>query len=110
MDVWMYLKKEHVPLPNLYFAHKRKVLNRDGVLLAESPFITPMSGEAYEERVVRFRTIGDATCTGAFLSEADTIDSIIEEVAATRTTERGGRADDKRSESAMEDRKKQGYF
>ncbi|MCB0853617.1 MAG: sulfate adenylyltransferase subunit CysD, partial [Bacteroidetes bacterium] len=110
LDVWMYLEQEKVPLPNLYFAHKRKVVNRDGVLLAESPFITLMNGEEYEEKTVRFRTIGDATCTGAVLSEAGDIPTIIEEVAATRQTERGARADDKRSESAMEDRKKAGYF
>lgn len=110
LDVWMYLKQEKVDLPSLYFAHKRKVLERDGVLLAESPFISPLQGEQYEEKQVRFRTIGDATCTGAFLSSASEIDGIIEEIAATRITERGGRADDKRSDSAMEDRKKQGYF
>ncbi|MEZ4825569.1 MAG: sulfate adenylyltransferase subunit CysD [Bacteroidia bacterium] len=110
MDVWMYMKQEKIPLPGLYFAHNRKVVNRSGVLLAESPFITLMPGESYEEKMVRFRTIGDATCTGAFLSEAASLDEVIEEVSATRITERGGRADDKRSDSAMEDRKKQGYF
>lgn len=110
MDVWMYLQKEKVPLPSLYFAHERKVVNRNGVLLAESPFNTLLDGESYEKTMVRFRTIGDATCTGAFLSEAATLDDIIAEVSATRITERGGRADDKRSDSAMEDRKKQGYF
>ncbi|MDP5169933.1 MAG: sulfate adenylyltransferase subunit CysD [Bacteroidia bacterium] len=110
LDVWMYLHEENVPLPNLYFAHKRNVVNRDGVLLAENPFISLMKGEAYEERMIRFRTIGDATCTGAVESEADTIPLIIDEIATTRTTERGGRADDKRSDSAMEDRKKAGYF
>ncbi len=110
LDVWMYLKKEEIELPSLYFAHKRRVVRRDGVFLAENPFITLVKEETYEEREVRFRTIGDATCTGAVLSEAKSIDDIIEEVAATRETERGGRADDKRSESAMEDRKKQGYF
>ena len=110
LDVWMYLQAEKVPLPNLYFAHKRKVVNRQGVWLAETPYNTLLEGETYEERMVRFRTIGDSTCTGAFLSEAADIPSVIEEVAATRITERGGRADDKRSESAMEDRKRQGYF
>ncbi len=110
LDVWMYLKSENIDLPSLYFAHKRKVVQRDGVFLADTPFISLMNGEAYEEREVRFRTIGDATCTGAVLSTAKTIDDIIEEIAATRTTERGARADDKRSDSAMEDRKKQGYF
>ncbi len=110
LDVWMYLYEENVPMPSLYFAHKRKVINRDGVLLAETPFISLGKGEEYEERTIRFRTIGDATCTGAIESEADSIPSIIEEIATSRTTERGGRADDKRSESAMEDRKKAGYF
>lgn len=110
LDIWMYLQQEKVPLPSLYFAHKRPVVNREGVFLADTPFISLGEGETFEERMVRFRTIGDATCTGAVLSEADTIPAIIEEIAATRTTERGGRADDKRSDSAMEDRKKQGYF
>ncbi|MEL6257017.1 MAG: sulfate adenylyltransferase subunit CysD [Bacteroidota bacterium] len=110
LDVWMYLQEEKVPLPNLYFAHKRKVVKRDGVYLADTPYITLMEGEQFEERMVRFRTIGDATCTGAVLSEADSIPAIIDEIATTRTTERGGRSDDKRSDSAMEDRKKQGYF
>ncbi|GAB4424067.1 MAG: sulfate adenylyltransferase subunit CysD [Bacteroidia bacterium] len=110
LDVWMYLKEENVPMPSLYFAHKRKVVNRHGVLLAETPFNTLLDGEEYEEMTVRFRTIGDATCTGAFLSDAGNIDDIISEIAASRVTERGGRADDKRSDSAMEDRKKQGYF
>ena len=97
-------------MPSLYFAHKRKVVNRGGVLLAENPYITLMDGESYEEQMVRFRTIGDATCTGAVESTADTIPTIIEEIATTRQTERGARADDKRSDSAMEDRKKAGYF
>lgn len=110
MDVWMYLQQEGVDLPNLYFAHDRQVVNRGGVLLADTDFITLMDGEKYETKTVRFRTIGDATCTGAVLSTADNIPDIIDEIAATRTTERGGRADDKRSDSAMEDRKKQGYF
>ncbi|MDW3646175.1 MAG: sulfate adenylyltransferase subunit CysD [Bacteroidia bacterium] len=110
LDVWMYLQEEKVPLPNLYFAHKRKVVKRDGVYLADTPFITLMDGEQFEEKMVRFRTIGDATCTGAVLSDADSIPAIIDEIATTRTTERGGRSDDKRSDSAMEDRKKQGYF
>ena len=110
MDIWMYLKTEQVPLPSLYFAHERTVVNRGGVLLGQSEFITLMEGEEYENKTVRFRTIGDSTCTGAVLSDANDIDKVIEEVSATRQTERGARADDKRSESAMEDRKKQGYF
>ena len=110
LDVWMYLKEEKIPLPSLYFAHPRNVVNRSGVLLAESAYNTLLDGETYQNQMIRFRTIGDASCTGAFPSNATTIDDIIEEIAATRITERGGRADDKRSESAMEDRKKQGYF
>ncbi|MEO0469417.1 MAG: sulfate adenylyltransferase subunit CysD [Bacteroidota bacterium] len=110
LDVWMYLHQENVPLPNLYFAHKRKVVSRDGVLLADTPFISLMEGEQFEEKTVRFRTIGDATCTGSVLSTADNIPDIVDEIASTRSTERGARADDKRSDSAMEDRKKQGYF
>ncbi len=110
MDVWMYLQQEKIELPSLYFAHNRKVVNRGGVWLADTDFISLMDGEEFVEKKIRFRTIGDATCTGAVLSDADTIPTIIDEIAATRTTERGGRADDKRSDSAMEDRKKQGYF
>ena len=110
LDIWLYLEQEKVPLPPLYFAHKRKVVERDGVLLADTPYITLGTEETFEEKMVRFRTIGDATCTGAVLSGADNIPAIIEEIAATRTTERGARADDKRSDSAMEDRKRQGYF
>ncbi len=110
MDIWQYLLKEKVEIPSLYFAHKRRVVNRDGVYLAESEFLTLRPDEVVEEKLVRFRTIGDMTCTGATLSDADTLEKIIEEVAATRETERGGRSDDKRSETAMEDRKLQGYF
>jgi sulfate adenylyltransferase subunit 2 len=110
LDIWMYIHQEKVPLPSLYFAHKRNVIDRNGVLLADTEFITKGNDEVSEERMVRFRTIGDATITGAVYSEADNIPAIIDEIAATRTTERGGRADDKRSDSAMEDRKKQGYF
>ncbi len=110
MDIWQYIKKEEISLPNLYFAHKRKVLERDGVLLAESEVVSPRENETVEEKLVRFRTIGDATCTGAVESDADDLDKIIQEVAAARSTERGTRADDKRSETAMEDRKRQGYF
>ena len=110
LDVWHYLAKSRVPLPNLYFAHRREVVNRRGVLLARSEFISLLEGEQYEERVVRFRTIGDMTCTGAVESPARTIDDVIAEVASARITERGGRADDKRSEAAMEDRKRVGYF
>ena len=110
MDIWQYILQEKIELPSLYFAHKREVVNRDGVLLAKTPFLTLKEGETFEEKTIRFRTIGDATCTGAALSAADTLEEIIQEVATTRETERGARADDKRSETAMEDRKKQGYF
>ncbi|MEM7145431.1 MAG: sulfate adenylyltransferase subunit CysD [Verrucomicrobiota bacterium] len=110
MDVWQYILHEEIELPSLYFAHKRKVFERNGALLADTEFVTVQPEETVEEKVVRFRTIGDATCTGAVESSADTVEKIIEEVAAARQTERGTRADDKRSETAMEDRKKQGYF
>ena len=110
LDVWQYIQKESVPLPSLYFSHERKVFTRDGVILAECPYIEHIDGEKTELRTVRFRTIGDMTCTGAVESPAASIDDIIAEIAATRTTERGSRADDKRSEAAMEDRKKAGYF
>jgi sulfate adenylyltransferase subunit 2 len=110
MDVWQYIATENIPIPNLYFTHKRDVVDRKGTLLAKSDFITLLPGEKYEEKIVRFRTVGDMTCTGAVESTADNLDDIIKEVAAARQTERGTRADDKRSEAAMEDRKKQGYF
>ena len=110
MDVWQYIAAEEVPMPSLYFSHRRKVVERDGVLLAESRYNQLLDGEEWVERTIRFRTIGDATCTGATESTASTLEEIIAEVAAARVTERGGRSDDKRSEAAMEDRKKQGYF
>jgi len=110
MDVWQYILSEGIELPSLYFAHSRKVFERDGVIMSDSDFIEKKESEKIESKIVRFRTIGDMTCTGAVESNADSIEKIIEEVAASRTTERGGRSDDKRSEAAMEDRKKQGYF
>lgn len=110
MDVWQYIKKESIPLPSLYFAHDREVVARQGTLLAVTDFITVADDEKAETRRVRFRTVGDATCTGAVESDADSLDAVIAEVAAARQTERGTRADDKRSETAMEDRKRQGYF
>jgi sulfate adenylyltransferase subunit 2 len=110
MDIWMYLQRENVPLPNLYFSHKRKMVRRDGVLLALGTHNVLVGDEKEEELQIRFRTIGDMTCTGAVMSDADSIDKVIHEVASTHVTERGGRADDKRSETAMEDRKKEGYF
>ena len=110
MDIWQYIKAENIELPHLYFSHERDCFVRDGVIMGVCDFIELLPGEKVEKMVVRFRTIGDATCTGACLSAADNIDDIIDEVAAARQTERGTRADDKRSETAMEDRKKQGYF
>ncbi len=110
MDVWQYIYQENIDLPNLYFSHKREVFERDGQWLAVTDAIMRKPHEKVVEKVVRFRTIGDMTCTGAVESEAATLEDIIQEVASSRTTERGQRADDKRSEAAMEDRKKQGYF
>ncbi len=110
MDIWQYIKKENISIPNLYLTHKRKCFVRDGVILAKTDFIETKPSEEIKDMQIRFRTIGDATCTGAVSSNASNIDEIINEVAATRITERGGRSDDKRSEAAMEDRKKEGYF
>jgi len=110
LDVWQYLKEEKVELPSLYFAHTRKCFERDGVIYAESDIMQRKESEEVKEMKVRFRTIGDMSCTGAALSDAETLDDIIAEVSMTRITERGTRSDDKRSETAMEDRKKQGYF
>ncbi len=110
MDVWQYILKENIPLPSIYFSHTREVIDRNGVLLATSPYLELASDEKPEEKVVRCRTVGDMTCTGVVESTASTLEEIIQEVAAARVTERGGRADDKRSETAMEDRKKAGYF
>jgi len=110
MDIWQYIAAEQVDIPSLYFSHQRKVFDRRGTLLDDNDFIQRYPDETVEERTVRFRTIGDATCTGAVLSEASTIEDIIQEVAAARQTERGNRHDDKRSETAMEDRKRAGYF
>jgi sulfate adenylyltransferase subunit 2 len=110
MDVWQYIKDENIKLPSLYFSHERECIIRDGVILANSSYIKLKEGEKPQVMRVRFRTCGDMPITGAVLSDADTLDMIISEVAASRTTERGGRADDKRSETSMEDRKKSGYF
>ena len=110
MDVWQYISMENLEIPTIYFTHKRTVVERDGVLLAKSEYISLLDGEEFKEDQIRFRTVGDMTCTGCVESNAGTIEDIIKEVAAARVTERGGRADDKRSEAAMEDRKKQGYF
>ncbi len=110
MDVWQYVLQEKIEMPTLYFTHRRMVVERNGVLLAHSEHLGQRAGETAAEMEVRFRTIGDMTCTGATLSKAAALEEIIHEVAASRVTERGGRADDKRSEAAMEDRKKEGYF
>jgi sulfate adenylyltransferase subunit 2 len=110
MDIWQYIAIKEIEMPNLYFSHHRDVVRRDGMWLATSPYITIMPGESVENRLIRFRTIGDMTCTGAVESEARSIQDIIAEVSAARVTERGGRADDRRSEAAMEDRKRLGYF
>jgi len=110
MDVWQYIKAEGIEIPPIYLTHERECIKRDGGLLAKSPYLNLKPEEKPEKMRVRFRTIGDMTCTGAVVSEANSLDDIILEVAAARETERGTRADDKRSETAMEDRKKQGYF
>ena len=110
MDVWEYIKLENIDLPSLYLSHKRRCVVRDGVILAESPYIKIKSDEKVVEMDVRYRTCGDMPITGAVQSKANTIEKVIIEIASTRTTERGSRADDKRGETAMEDRKKQGYF
>jgi len=110
LDVWQYILKEKIRLPELYYTHRRKVFERSGVYLAWAPFMQLKPTEKVFETDVRCRTIGDITCTGVTLSKADNLEDIISEIAATRVTERGGRYDDKRSEAAMEDRKKEGYF
>ena len=110
MDIWQYIKLENIDLPNLYFSHERDCFIRNGVIMAVTEFTKPLDTETVERMRVRFRTIGDTTCTGAALSDAEDLNAIIDEVASARQTERGTRADDKRSETAMEDRKKQGYF
>jgi sulfate adenylyltransferase subunit 2 len=111
LDVWHYLGREGIPLPSIYFAHEREVVERDGMLYAVNEFLRPRDGERPVTRRVRYRTVGDATCTAAVLSQADTVAKVIEEVAASRITERGAtRGDDRFSEAAMEDRKREGYF
>ncbi|HLM62708.1 MAG TPA: sulfate adenylyltransferase subunit CysD [Acidimicrobiales bacterium] len=111
LDVWQYIAAEGVDLPSIYFAHRRRVFQRDGMWLAETPWTTTVDSEEIEERTVRFRTVGDATCTGAVESSAADLDAIVQETAVTRLTERGAtRADDRISEAGMEDRKREGYF
>jgi len=110
MDVWQYIAKENIALPNIYFSHKRDVFLRNGVIYSDNTIMQKLSGEIVVQKVVRCRTVGDITTTGMVESLATSLEDIIQEVASARTTERGMRADDKRSEAAMEDRKKQGYF
>jgi sulfate adenylyltransferase subunit 2 len=110
LDVWNYIKEENLAIPSIYYAHKRQIFDRDGMLWSDSPYINKMPDEIPYEKVVRFRTVGDMTCTAAVDSDADNIDSIIDEILEAEISERGARIDDKRSEAAMENRKKQGYF
>ncbi len=111
LDVWRYIERENIVLPSIYYAHEREVFHRDGMWLAVGPYSEPREGEAVETRLVRYRTVGDMSCTGAVESDAVTVGDVIAEVAATTVTERGAtRADDRLSEAAMEDRKKEGYF
>ncbi|MGK3203533.1 sulfate adenylyltransferase subunit CysD [Amycolatopsis sp. MEPSY49] len=111
LDIWQYIRDERIALPPLYYAHKRPVVQRDGMLLAATRFLSLVDGETPYEATVRFRTVGDATCTGCVESSAATPSEVVAEVAATRVTERGAtRADDRISEAGMEDRKREGYF
>jgi sulfate adenylyltransferase subunit 2 len=111
LDIWRYIERERITLPSIYFAHRRPVVERDGMLLAVSRWVAPGLGEVVEDAMVRFRTVGDATCTGAVRSLAATIPNVIAEIVASRVSERGAtRADDRFSETSMEDRKREGYF
>ena len=110
MDVWNYILKENIKIPSLYFAHEREVVFRNGSWIPVSEYLIMQEGEESIKKKIRFRTLGDITITGGVESDADTLEKIVEEVSAMRETERGNRADDKRSETSMEDRKKQGYF
>lgn len=110
LDIWEYIRQEKIELPSLYFSHQREVFERNNVLYFKAPFMQMLDGEQSYMASVRFRTIGDITCTGAVKSLATSLDEVINEIMASRTSERGDRADDKRSESSMEDRKKEGYF
>jgi sulfate adenylyltransferase subunit 2 len=111
LDIWQYIRRENIALPSIYYAHSRRVIEREGMLLAESEWVAPQGDEVVEELMVRYRTVGDATLTGAVRSDATTVDDIIREVAASRVSERGAtRGDDRFSETAMEDRKREGYF
>jgi sulfate adenylyltransferase subunit 2 len=111
LDIWQYIERERIELPSIYFAHERDVVLRDGMLLALSQWVSPVGDEVAEHAMVRYRTVGDATCTGAVRSEATTVAEIIEEIATATISERGAtRGDDRFSETAMEDRKREGYF
>lgn len=111
LDIWDYIAREGLEIPSIYFAHQRQVFERDGLLLSDNPHLTRTDGEQLTEQMVRYRTVGDMTCTGAVESTATTIEGVMAEIAATRLTERGQtRADDRTSEAAMEDRKREGYF
>jgi sulfate adenylyltransferase subunit 2 len=111
LDVWQYISEEKLAVPNIYFSHPRQVFRRDGMLYAHSEFVQLIAGEEPFEASVRYRTVGDMTCTGAVASEATTLEAVVAEIAATRITERGEtRADDRVTEAAMEDRKREGYF
>jgi sulfate adenylyltransferase subunit 2 len=111
LDVWQYIRTEKLEVPSIYFAHRRQVFKRDGMLYAFSPYVQLIDGEEPFDTSVRYRTVGDMTCTGAVRSEATTLEQVVSEIAATRITERGEtRADDRVTEAAMEDRKREGYF
>jgi len=112
LDIWQYILKEHIPIPSIYFSHTRDCITRDGVIYAYSDYLHLDDAEKkkVQSMTVRFRTVGDMTCTGAVRSNARTVEEIVQEVAALRVSERGNRADDKRSENSLEDRKKEGYF
>jgi len=111
LDVWGYIRREAIAVPDIYFAHRREVVARDGMLVAVTPFTPVRDGERSRVETVRYRTVGDTTCTGAVASTAATVDEVVDEVAASTLTERGAtRADDRTSEAAMEDRKREGYF
>ena len=110
MDIWQYILMDNIAIPDLYFAHKRKVIWRNDTWLPVSEYITLDESDEIVEKKIRFRTLGDITITGGVESDADTLEKIVEEVAVARHTERGNRSDDKRSETSMEDRKKEGYF
>ncbi|MBV9355245.1 MAG: phosphoadenosine phosphosulfate reductase family protein, partial [Chloroflexi bacterium] len=111
LDIWQYVEREEIDLPSIYFGHRRRVFERDGMLLADGPYVQRAAGEVAFEADVRYRTVGDMTCTGAVRSTARTLRQVLIEVAGSRISERGAtRADDRASDSAMEDRKREGYF